>query len=259
MADREELLEKLRSEDKEEVREAIESLAEYPQEEVIKAIVDTVLSRRSKAILEAARSTLMSMEENGEIICREVLRFFDVPEPKLRQAAIDILSHRGDACLKVVEEKLLRNPDYNMRKFALDILSSVRSEKALDLILSALKDENPNVSLTALEYLRNFSPMKDRVVEAIIDVLPRVKDMYGLTTLASTVIYGNIRDPRLIGPLREKLRDVEDPFGRHWIYKVLIFLGDRESVEDALKNARSIGMEEDIRKDIEIFGLSEGA
>ncbi len=251
-----ELLEKLRSENREEVREAVEALADFPDEEVIKALVDTAISKKSKAILEAVRSVLMSMDRNREVICREVVRFFEHPEPKLRQTAIDILAHQGDVCLKVVEERLLRHDDYNMRKFALDILSGIRSERALDLIISALEDENPNVSLTALEYLRNFSDVKDRVVEAIIRVIPSVSGMFGLTTLASTIIYGNLKDRRLVDPLREKLRSLKDPLEKHWIYKALIFLGDKSSVREALENAKSVGMEEDLRKDLEIFGLS---
>ncbi|MDQ7037871.1 MAG: HEAT repeat domain-containing protein [Aquificota bacterium] len=252
---RAELLEKLRSEDKEEVREAVESLAEFLDGEVIKALVDTAISRKSKSILEAVRATLMSAEGNGEVICKEVVRFFEHPEPKLRQTAIDILSHHGDTCLEVVEEKLLKSEDYNMRKFALDILSQIRSEKALELIISALKDENPNVSLTALEYLRNFSSMRDRVVEAIVGFLPSVKDVFGLTTLASTIIYGNIKDGRLIEPLREKLNTLKDPMEKHWVYKVLLFLGDKDVLGEALENARKVRMEEDLKKDIEIFGV----
>ncbi len=257
MGSKEELLKKLRSEDKEEVREAIESLVDFPEEDVVRSIVDAVVEKRSKAVLEAARATLMAMRGCEEAICREVIRFFDYPEPKLRQAAIDILSHHGNACLKIVEEKLLRNQDYNMRKFALDILANIGSEEALDLILTAVSDENPNVSLTALEYLRGFSRHREKVVKAIKDVIPSIKDMYGLTTLASTVIYGNIKDERLIDPLRQKLRDLKDPLEKHWVYKMLLFLGDRSAVGDALENAKVVGLEEDIRKDMEIFGIEE--
>lgn len=256
MGRREDLLSKLESGDKEEVREAIESLAEFPDEEVVKAIVKAVLSKKSKAVLEAARVTLMAMECPGEVICREVVRFFEHPEPKLRQAAVDILSHRGEECIKVIREKLLSNEDYNMRKFALDILANIRSEKALDLIVSCLRDENPNVSLTALEYLRNFEQFREKVVKAILDIIPSVEHMYGLTTLASTIIYGNIKDKRLIGPLREKLKTLKDPLEKHWIYKTLLFLGDKESVREAVENAKAVNLEEDIRKDLEIFGLS---
>lgn len=258
MGRREELLKKLESEDKVEVREAIESLVEFPDGEVVRAIVNTVLTKRSKTILEAAKSALMSMKGGTSAICEELVRLFEHPEPKLRQASIDILSHRGDECIDVVEKKLLRHEDYNMRKFALDILARVRSEKALDLIISSLKDTNPNVSLTALEYLRDFGGFKDKVVGAILDVLPSLGDLYALTTLASTVIYGNFKDQRLVEPLREKVKHLKDPMERHWVYKTLLFLGDEEVLKDALENAKSIGMEEDIRKDIEIFGLPGG-
>jgi len=108
--------------------------------------------------------------------------------------------------------------------------------------------------MTALEYLANFSAFKEDIVPLVLKLIPRLDDLYALTTLASTVIYGNLKDSRLVAPLRAKLKEVDDPFGRNWIYKMLIFLGDRTVVEEALQNARRIGMEEDLKKDIEIFG-----
>ncbi len=257
MGKREELLEKLTSEDKNEVREAIEALAEFPEEEVIKAIVDAVMRTKSKAVLEAARATLMSMEGCEEAICKEVLRFFEHPEPKLRQTAIEVLSHRGNACLGAVR-KLLESEDYNMRKFALDILAGMGTEEALELVAKALTDENPNVSMTALEYLRNFSVYKEKVIEAIENFIPRVEGLYGLTTLATTIIYGDLKDKRLIEPLKGKLKEVKDPMEKHWIYKTLLFLGDKSVKEEALENAKSVGLEEDIKKDMEIFEIGEG-
>ncbi len=250
---KEELIRKLSSEDRAEVRDAIEALANYEDPEVIRAVVDAVLSRRSRAVLEAAKETLMSFTKERETVCREVLRLLETPEPKLRQSAVDILSSAGETCLPLVEEKLLNHPDYNMRKFALDILARIKTGKALELTARLLEDENPNVSMTALEYLQNFAHLRDRVVPLILRVIPRIRDLYGLTTLASTVIYGNLKDQRLLEPLRRKLSELKDPLERYWIYKILIFLGDRSVIEEAVKNARSAGVEEDVRKDIEIF------
>ncbi|WP_457599982.1 HEAT repeat domain-containing protein [Hydrogenivirga sp.] len=251
---KEELLEKLRSEDKNEVREAIEALEEYPEPEVVRAVLGAVVSKKSKAVLEAGKNFLMNFKGDPKVVCEEVIRLFEYPEPKLRQAAIEVLADRGDLCLNVVREKLVKHEDYNMRKFALDILSAIGSERALEELAPLLQDENPNVSMSALEYLRSFSPFKDRVVELLLQVIPRVKDIYGLTTLASTIIYGEIKDDRLIEPLKKKLEELSDPLEKHWIYKTLVFLGDRSIHEQALENARSVGMEQDIEKDIEIFG-----
>ncbi len=252
---KEELLKKLNSENKEEVREAIEELANHEEPEVIKALVKTAIERKSKAILEAVKLTLMSFNKENKLICEEVIKFFDYPEPKLRQAAIDILSDKGNTCLEIIKEKLLKSPDYNMRKFGLDILANIKTKEALKEIINMLEDENPNVSMTALEYLRNFSDFKEEVMEGILKVLPKIKDLYGLTTLASTVIYGEIKDKRLIEPLKEKLKEFSEPMEKHWIYKMLIFLGDRSILEKALENAKKAGMEYDIKKDIEIFGV----
>jgi len=255
---KEELIRKLSSEDRTEVRDAIEALADYEDPEVVRAVVDAVLSKKSRAVLEAAKETLMSFSREREAVCREVLRLLETPEPRLRQSAVDILSLAGETCLPLVEERLMNHEDYNMRKFALDILARIKTEKALELTARLLEDENPNVSMTALENLRNFTHLRDRVVPLIVRIIPRIKDLFGLTTLASTIIYGNLKDPRLLEPLRLKLSELTDPFEKHWIYKILIFLGDRTLVEEAVANARRAGAEEDIRKDIELFATDSG-
>ncbi|EDP75520.1 HEAT repeat domain-containing protein [Hydrogenivirga sp. 128-5-R1-1] len=254
---KEELLKKLESEDKREVREAIEALEEFSDPEVVRAVVKALIAKKSKAVLEAGKSLLISFRGDPKVVCEEVISLFEHPEPKLRQSAIDILASRGDLCLDVVRERLIENEDYNMKKFALDILALVGSERALEELAPLLEDENPNVSMSALEYLRNFSDFKDRVVELLVRVIPKIKDMYGLTTLASTVIYGEIKDERLVAPLREKLSELSDPMEKHWVYKMLIFLGDRSVYDEALENARAVGMESDIQKDMEIFGGQE--
>lgn len=251
---KEQLLKKLRSEDKSEVREAIEALADYSDEEVVKEIVNVMTSVRSKAVLEAAKNTLSSFTDLSDVVCKEVVKLFNIEEPKLRHAAIDILSSYGNTCLNVVEEELLSHEDYNMRKFGLDVLSQVRTEEALTKIISAISDENPNVRFTALEYMGKFTEFKDKVIEGILKVLPHINDLYGLTTLASTVIYCNFKDNRLVQPIKDKLAEIDDPMGKHWLYKTLIFLGDEELYTEALDNAKSIGMEMDIKKDMEIFG-----
>ncbi len=251
---KEELLEKLRSSDKNEVREAILALEGHTDPEVVDAVVSAVINSRSKAVLEAGKNFLLSYSGDPKTLCERVIKFFDYPEPKLRQTAIDILSSKGDSCLDVVNDKLIKSEDYNMRKFALDILASVRTKKALDMLEQLIEDENPNVSMSALEYLRNFSEFTDDVVRIISKVIPKLNDTYELATLASTVIYGEIRDERLVEPLKRKLDEITEPMDRHWIYKMLIFLGDRDSYQDAIRNAELVGMKADIEKDIEIFG-----
>ena len=252
---KEELLKKLSSEDKSEVRDAIELLAQYEEPDVIRAIVETTVAKKSKAVLEAAKNTLMKFSKEPKTLCEEVIKLFEYPEPKLRQSAIDILADKGNVCIPTIREKLLEHEDYNMRKFALDILANIGTEEALKELSKLISDENPNVSMSALEYLRNFSNLKDKVVAILIEIIPQIRDLYGLTTLASTIIYGEFKDDRLVKPLLEKLKELSDPNQKHWIYKTLVFLGYKDIRDEALENARSIGMEADIQKDIEIFGL----
>ena len=252
---KEEFLKSLESENKEEVRGAIEALAKFDSPDVIRAMVETAKRVRSKSVLEAVKCSLLSMKSEG--LCKEVLKLFEESEPKLFQLAIDVLTNAGNRCLGEIEEKLLRSPDPNMRKFALDILAGIGTEEALELIGSMIEDEDPNVRNTAVEYLRNFSGFKEKVAGLLIKAMDSARDLYSITTLASTIIYGNVQDERLIEPLKELATSVEDPLMKHWIYKCLLFLRDSSVVKPALENARKIGAVSDIEKDIRIFGLEE--
>ncbi len=252
---REALLKALESNNKEEVREAIEALAKFDSPEVIRAMVEVAKRVRSKSILEAVRCSLLSMKSEG--LCKEVLKLFEESEPKLFQLAVDVLTKAGNRCLGDIEERLLSSPDPNMRKFALDILAGIETEEALELIGSMIEDEDPNVRNTAVEYLRNFSGFKEKVADMLIKAMDSAKDLYSITTLASTIIYGNVQDDRLIEPLRKLANTIEDPMMKHWIYKSLLFLRDSSAVKPALENAIKIGAQPDIEKDIRIFGLEE--
>lgn len=253
MEERNHLLTLLESEDKAEIREAVEKLAEFDDQEVIKALVSTVIRVRSKAVLEAVRNALLEMRNTS--LCSEVLRLFEFPEPKLRHLAIDVLVSKGNLCLEAIKRNLVLSDDPNMRKFGLDVLSGIRTKESIELVGSLVSDEHPNVKNSAIEYLRNFSEFKDEVVEILVKVIDKVKDLYSITTIASTIIYGNFKDRRLIKPLKSLLEELSDPMERHWIYKSLLFLGEKEVINDAMENAKKINMEADIEKDIKIFNL----
>ncbi len=253
MAERDRLLSLLESEDKMEIRNAVEKVAEYDDQEVIRALVSTVIRVKSKAVLEAVRNALLEMKNKS--ICNEIMRLFEFPEPKLRQLAIDVLVSKGNLCLETIKRNLLLSDDPNMRKFGLDVLSWIRTKESLELIGSMTSDENPNVKNSSIESLRNFSTFKDQVVEILINVIDDVRDLYSITTIASTIIYGNVNDKRLIRPLKSLLGKLSDPMKRHWIYKSLLFLGEKEIIKDAMENAKKIEMETDIKKDIKIFNL----
>ncbi len=250
---KEEILKKLNSEDKNEVREAILSLAGEPDPNIARAVIEAVINSKSKAVLEAGKSFFLSYKGDTEVLCNEIIKFFNYPEPKLRQTAIDILSSKGETCIDVIEKNLVQHKDYNMRKFALDILANVRTRRALSLIEKLINDENQNVRMSALEYLRNFSDFKDEVINIIYKLIPNIKDTYEFTTLASTVIYGELKDKKLAEPIREKLKATTDPLNKYWLYKILIFLGEKDIYEEAISNGELIGMREDVEKDIRIF------
>ncbi len=250
---KEELLEKLKSNDKNEVRMAIKELENFEEEDVIKSIVNTILNSKSKIIVEAGVEALLTFK-NKEMVSKYAIDLIFSESPKIRHAGIEILSLCGDKAIKVIEEKLLNNKDFNVRKHALDILKDIKTEKALDLVVKLLNDENPNVKYSAFEFLMNFTKLKEKVIKIIFDFIKNEKfdNLYGATTVASTIIYGHYFDKRFIPILREKLKNIKDDLVKHWIYKILIYLGDKDIISEAKENAKKVDMLNVIENDIEM-------
>ena len=252
MPEKNELLEKLKSNDKNEVREAILQLEGYHDDEVVESIIDAVIRVKAKQVLSAAIDVLLNYQGDKEILAKNAIKLIFTDSPKLRHAGIDILIYCGDKALPYIEKELLNHEDFNIRKYGLDILKEIKTEKSIDLIKKLIEDENPNVKYSAIEYLMNFTKFKDKVVAILKDVIEkeRFDSLYGATTIASTIIYGYFLDESLIPILKKKLKEVEDDLIKHWIYKILIYLGDDEIIEEAKENATKVDMEKVIEKDI---------
>ncbi len=248
---KEELLKKLDSSDKNEIREAILKLEKFSDEDVVKKIVDTILKVKSKKVLEAAVETLMTIE-NKKVIAENVINLIFSDSPKIRHSGIEIIISCGNEALKPIREKLIFHNDFNIRKHALDILKEIKTEEALDLIKLLINDDNPNVKYSAVEFLMEYTNLKDKVVDILLEFIKHEKfeSLYGVTAVASTIIYGHFFDKKFIPLIKEKLKDIDDDNIKHWLYKILIYLGDKDIIEEARENAKKVGMEKVIENDI---------
>ncbi len=255
--DKKELLEQLKSTDHDKIRDAILHLENCNDLDVVRAIVDTILHVKSKKVLTAGLETLLNCA-NKEAVAKEAIALIFSKSPKIRHAGITIIVSCGEVAIEIVKEKLLCSDDFNIRKHALDILKDIKTEKSLELISSLLKDENPNVKYSAVEFLMEFTQFKDKVVEILLDFIKNEKfdSLYGATSIASTIIYGHFFDKRFIPLLRKKLENISDEHIKHWIYKILIYLGDEDIIPEAKENAKKIDMLNVIENDITIAKLA---
>ncbi len=248
---KEELLNQLSSQDKKEVREAILSLEKFENEEVIKKIVETILKIKSKIILEAAQEVLINFK-NKKSLSEHCIDLIFSDSPKIRHVGINILVSCGNEAIDIIKKKLVFHDDFNMRKYALDILKEIKTEESLEVIKCLIKDNEPNVKYSAIEFLMEFTKFKEKVVEILLDFLEQeeFKTLYAVTAVASTIIYGHFFNKKFIPIIREKLKTVEDKNIKHWLHKILIYLGDEEIIPEAKENAKEIGMLNVIAEDI---------
>lgn len=85
-----------------------------------------------------------------------------------RNSAIEALIRLGrKATLFLIEA--FKTPNKDVRKFIIDVLGEQRDSRSLPLMLGAIRDEDENVSATAVEHLGKVGEIS--VVDALIEIL----------------------------------------------------------------------------------------
>ena len=129
-----------------------------------------------------------------------------------RNAAASVLSQLGVAVLPAIVT-LLQHVDPDQRKFAADILGSLRRSEAVAPLVSALRDPDPNVRTSVAEALGHVGgPEARRALEQLLgssDVLLRVCALEGLAELALPV------------PLPTLVPMLSDPLTRRSAWRLL--------------------------------------
>lgn len=149
MSDIKVLLEELQAEDEKTRAFAAEDIAYDGLSEAIPALVNQMVVEKSRFVREVIVNSVKMMEHPQVI--SSVLPLLRSDDAFIRNAAIDILSARGDEALAAIE-KILDDKDKDLRKFALDVLFQLGTEGA-ELIARGLDDFDINNQITAVEYL----------------------------------------------------------------------------------------------------------
>lgn len=149
------------------VRELIKVLFSHPEErerclaalelcactrdDVVESLVEGIGKEKSRPVQEAIVTTLLTIGTEAVVKgCAELLRSED---DYVRNAAVEILRLLQRTSLGMAR-KLLRDPDPDVRLFAMNVLGKLKVKEAVELLRRAAEeDENCDVVAVAAEYL----------------------------------------------------------------------------------------------------------
>lgn len=179
------LLQELQSADERTRAFAAEDIAYDGLAEGIPALVERMIMEDSRFVREVIVNSLKIMEQSQVI--PSVIPLLRSDDAFIRNSAVDILSARGDEALSAIE-KILNDKDKDVRKFALDVLLPLGTEKAGELIARGLDDTDMNNQMTAVEYLgqleyKDASIKINRIMATTDNVLLRCTCMETLAAI----------------------------------------------------------------------------
>lgn len=235
-------------------RYALEELAIFPEDDVVTAIVDTVLKTKLKSVAEAAKVTLMEFSKLKRSVIEGALRMIYSENAMVRHVGIELLAHYENDSLSAIAQ-LMVDKDHNIRKYGLDIISLIKTKESLELNSTLLDDENPNVKYTAVENIQYFTDHLDKVESLLNKVLESIdpNDIYGLSAIYATLEKTKVKSENILKTAREKVKDASLPFSKHYFYRIMLLQGDMHSLNIAKENAKEINLEKDIEKSLSVY------
>jgi len=217
------LLEKLASDDVFDREDAIAGLKEYGEPEAVAALV-TALEDSDKGVRESAGEAIVA--GRSELAPQFLTEYLASSDISSRNFASELLIKLGSFSLPALMDKI-SDQDHDVRKFAVDILGIINDASAIEVVITALQDQNMNVACSAAETLGQFGD--PRGVEPLIgayDKLPEAR-------LQIIEALGKIGDVTALKLLSVAVKD-KDPVIRLTAIEALGNLGSKE-VEPYLK------------------------
>ncbi|NOW26640.1 HEAT repeat domain-containing protein [Clostridium saccharobutylicum] len=105
----------------------------------------------------------------SEYTANLVGKMLEIEDTRIRNTAIEILQDMGEMCINTISKMVYHN-DKNVRKFILDIIKEIKTEKSSLVALAALNDNDDNIVQTAVEIV-NYN----RYIPAIPKLLDILK------------------------------------------------------------------------------------
>lgn len=194
------LLEKLTSDQAFDRDEAISELAEIDDVQADAALV-TALEDPDKGIRESAADAIIRRQSPhaATFLCE----YLASAQISSRNLASELLTRLGKQAIPALSDKVF-DPDRDVRKFAVDILGTIKDGSVVDIICKALDDESANVACSAAETLGLIGD--PRAVSSLMEAYDRNVDAGPQIVEA----LGRIGDRRAL-PLLIKALDAKDP------------------------------------------------
>lgn len=191
-------LKQFKSDDPSERREAVEGLKESPENVSIPYLVAALMDE-NPGVQQAAIDMLVDLDSPDAVTSVIPLLRDELSAP-LRNMAVEVLSKTGGRDVESIS-RLLKEENYDIRRFAADILGEIKDKLGVPALLDALKDENPNVRSSAANSLAMIGD--SAAIVPLIDCLEVEKDEWVNFSLIEAL--GKVGDERIIGPLTQFL------------------------------------------------------
>ncbi|MCD6574756.1 HEAT repeat domain-containing protein [Candidatus Aerophobetes bacterium] len=186
-----ELLRKIKSENDDERRWAAQMMGELREKEGIPHLIN-LLSDKSTPVQEASADALIKID--GKEVAEKLVPLLSSNEASVRNISIEILEGIGEKAMDVLIS-LLKDEDHDIRKFACDTLGNIANPKAAPYLITTLNDSNINVACAAAEALGKIGDK--RAVEPITKALEG--NMWLMCSCAEAL--GRIGDKRAVESL----------------------------------------------------------
>ncbi len=193
--------EMLLSEKEEDRLYAVERIKQDGLTEFADDLIDILKKDTSEMARESAMETLKTFTSPD--VSKKIAKLFEEDDPFLRNAAVTILAAHWEAPLASLST-YMKSENKHIRKLALDSLHATGNPLVVDLIATALKDEDINNVISAVEYIADLEGY--RYADSIADILKKAEDPFLLATClealakignkyASQVVHDRFPDP----------------------------------------------------------------
>jgi len=212
------------------VYESIKKILIAYENEVIKPLVNLVISQQSSIFIKENIFNLLKEISSG-VLMKHILPLIKNNNSFIRNKVIEIVEFME----KEPVEKLMRlldDPDKNVRKHALDILYSTLSAEAISGLRKGLRDENINNVITAVEYI---GLRKDKgSVKDIINIFEETTNV--MLKCACLEALGNIGDTAIFNFISRHFEDLksQNKFVVFSYIKLLGKIGEKSNLNDLI-------------------------
>jgi len=220
------------------------------------------------------RAILESPDELKIVSASAVAPYINTREIELRNLAGEALTKLGEASVQVLLPYLKSN-DFDVRKFACDILGLIADDSISENVIPLLSDTDKNVQLSAVEALgnlrsekaldhlvmvyENFDEIKPQVIEAIgkiggdnseaylLEQLDKETEQFLQTTIIDALAF-NAKDINISYKLLEKMKNSNVEMQKIMLmtsFAISFRLDEQLIMPDELRYVSHLGMLED--------------